>query len=112
MLPMRQRHITRARHARLRPNIIAMRSIDPHRSGRNGDLPPRLLTGYEARCLPNRPRGFVAAPSLTRAPKVGCEPHNARSGVLEAPQFAIRARQRFRQRSNRFARHRAALRTR
>ena len=92
MMRVRKCHITRARHARLRPDIIAMRALDPHRSGGNGDLPPRLLTAREARRLPNRSRGFVAAPSLPRAPKFGCEPDNARRSVLETPQFAIRAR--------------------
>ena len=95
MMPVRQRHITRARHARLRRNIIAMRPIDPHCNGRNGDIPPRRPTAYEARCLPNRPRGFGAAPSLTRAPKVGCELHHACCGMLKAPQFMIHARQCF-----------------
>ena len=112
MMRMRKCHITRARHARLRPDIIAMRALDPHRSGGNGDFPPRLPIAHEARCLPNRSRGFVAAPSLPRAPKFDRESHDARRGVLEAPQFVICTRQRFRQRSNRFAQHRAALRTR
>ena len=112
MMRMRKCHITRARHARLRPDIIAMRAIDPHRSGGNGDFPPRLLAAREARCLPNRSRGFIAAPSLPRAPKFGREPDDARRSVLKTPQFAIRTRQRLRQRSDRFARHRAVLRTR
>ena len=75
-------YITRARHACLRPNIIAMRAIDPHRSGGNGDLPPRLLTVHEARCL-DRPR----APTETRGPGGGALLRNHLMRPLGAPRI-------------------------